>query len=180
MTAPLYSFTSHIDGRNATVNVFIDRVEWERPRSISKGKMFGAVATLGMSAVAGVKNNKTGGSEMIALKAITSVTMVRDGMMWTKISVIASGNTIDFRVTKGSADEIKGVLTQLVLGTHPAQTVTAATAAPVNAPAAPVAQPAPGGQSVPERLSQLDALLGQGYISADEHSARRAAILSSI
>lgn len=63
---------------------------------------------------------KGGGSEMVPVKAISAVTVERDGFRQL-VKVICSGNTIDFRVGRGEADGIKALLTQLMVGTHPAQ-----------------------------------------------------------
>jgi len=35
MNNVLYSFVSHVDGKNAQVRIFSDRVEWEKPRGVS-------------------------------------------------------------------------------------------------------------------------------------------------
>ncbi|WP_260328541.1 hypothetical protein [Streptomyces sp. Ag109_O5-1] len=44
----------------------------------------------------------------------------RDGLMYTEVVVVATGNTIDFRVPHDSAPAIKSLLTDLVLGKVPA------------------------------------------------------------
>ncbi|WP_407358044.1 DUF2510 domain-containing protein [Microbacterium sp. LTA6] len=112
---PLLQFTSHIQGKNAVVTVWPDRVEWLKPRGVSGGKITAGVLTGGLSMLAtGVKNGKTG-TEMIPIKSISSVTTKKDGFSNTLVSVITTGNTIDFRVSHKEAAELKQVLTQLIL-----------------------------------------------------------------
>ncbi|WP_225994472.1 hypothetical protein [Streptomyces sp. SS1-1] len=43
----------------------------------------------------------------------------RDGFMFTKVVVVASGNNIDFRVPHDAAPRIKSLLTDLILGKIP-------------------------------------------------------------
>lgn len=183
----LHQFTSHIDGRNAQVKIYVDRIEWVRPRSISKGKMLTGVATMGLSlAATGTKGSKSGGTEMIPVKSISSVTTGRDGLLNSKVSVIVSGNTVDFRISHSETEIVKSVLTQLILGTHPSQQTSPPPAAPTYAaPPAPVAQvyapPASvPGLTIPERLAQLSYLHQQGILTQQEHDAKRTAILAEL
>lgn len=178
---PLYAFTSHIDGKNAKISIYADRVEWIKPRGISGGKITAGLMTGGLSLLAtGVKNGKSG-TEMIPVKTISSVTTRRDGMLNTVVSVITSGNTVDFRVSHAEAKTVKDTLTQLIMGSHPAQqaapaavAVPAAPAAP--APAAPVAAPT----DVPAALQQLATLRDAGVLTQDEFDAKKAELLARI
>lgn len=112
---PLLQFTSHIQGKNAVVSVWPDRLEWLQPRGISGAKVTAGIMTAGLSMLAtGVKGGKTG-TEMIPVKSISSVTTKKDGFSNTLVSVITSGNTIDFRVSHKEAAELKQVLTRLIL-----------------------------------------------------------------
>jgi len=87
---PLLSFTSHIAGKNAKVRVYPDRIEWQRS---------GSALSLGRGR----------GSEMIPMRQVTSVATRKDGMR-TVVSIITSGNTIDMRVGRGEANQIKPCL----------------------------------------------------------------------
>jgi hypothetical protein len=110
MTAPLLQFTSHINGKNAKVQVFPDRLEWSKA-GLSGGKMLAGAMTMGLSVLAtGVRNKDT---EMIPVRAITSVTS-KKGMANTTVSVITSGNTIDFKISHGEADRLKSTLLRLM------------------------------------------------------------------
>lgn len=167
---PLYVFTSHIGGKNAKVSIFSDRVEWLRPRGISGGKVTAGVLTLGMSVLAtGVKDGKSG-TEMIPVKSISSVTTKRDGFSNSIVSVITSGNTVDFRVSHKEAEMVRDTLTRLVLGTHPQQQAVASAPAPA-APAAP---------DVTAQLQQLAALRDQGILTAEEFDTKKAELLARL
>lgn len=109
MTSALHEFTSHVSGKNATVRVFPDRVEWETAGSVRKGL---AVVTLGASALAsGLRRGA--GSEVIPVKAITSVT-TRKGLRNTTLVIVAAGNTIEANVGHGEAGAIKATLLRLM------------------------------------------------------------------
>lgn len=95
MTA-LMNFTSHIAGKNAEVAIYPDRIEW---------------TTAGKRTLAGRQSS----SEMIPVRAITSVGAKRDGLRYHAVTIIASGNTIDMRVSKAEAEQIKQTVTRLML-----------------------------------------------------------------
>lgn len=170
---PLYQFTSHILGKNAKVEIYPDRVEWERARGVSGGKITAGVLTGGLSMLAtGVRNGKAG-TEVIPIKSISSVTTKRDGLVNSFVSVITVGNTIDMRVSHKEAAIVKQVLTDLMLGKHVSQQDIAAaeTAAPEPAAAAPDHAAA---------LTQLAQLHQQGILTDEEFAAKKAELLSRI
>jgi hypothetical protein len=105
---PLYEFTSHVGGKNAKVQIWPDRVEWAKPQSRS------GVATV-MTLGANYLTKRGVDTEMIPVKAISSVTTKKDGFINTLVSVIASGSTVDFRVSHKEAQAVKDVLTRLIL-----------------------------------------------------------------
>lgn len=107
--APLHQFESHVGGKNARVQIFSDRIEWEKPRSRSLGA---TAMTLGANYF--VKRGID--TEMIPVKSISSVATKRDGMMNTLVQVITSGNSIDFRVSHKEAEQVRSVLNRLILG----------------------------------------------------------------
>jgi hypothetical protein len=135
---PLLRFKSKIEGKNADVAIYVDRIEWSK-ETLSAGKALAAGATLGLSLLKTGTGGRNMGTEMIPVKAVSSVTTKRDGLTVTRVTVIASGNTIDFRVPHAEAEGIKGVLTQLILGNHPAQQTAASPA--VSTPAPPPMRP---------------------------------------
>jgi hypothetical protein len=166
----LKSFKSHIEGKNATVEVYADRVEWTRPRGLSAAKLTAGLMTGGASFVAtGVRSGKAG-TEMIPVKSISSVTTKRDGLLYTKVSAICSGNTIDFRVSHAEAQPIKELLTSLVLGTHPAQQA----GSPQAASQTPAAVVAPDAM---EQLRKLGELHQAGILTEEEFQAKKSELL---
>lgn len=94
-TTPLKTYKSRIEGKNADVAIYRDRVEW----SVTK---------------AGRK--RTHSAEMMPLKAVSSVTSKKDGLAFTKVVLVASGNTVEIRLSHAQADEAKGLLQRLMLG----------------------------------------------------------------
>jgi hypothetical protein len=184
---PLYEFISDIQGKNAKVSVFSDRIEWAQPRGVSKGKLTAGIMTMGMSLAA------TGVREMIPVQSISSVTTKRDGMLNTIVSVITAGNTIDFRVSHAEAETVKKTLTDLVLRRHaapapftppqaqpgsftpPWQTPPAQ---PVHIPKQPTHPSQPAQIDVAAQLQQLLSLRDQGLITPAEFDSKRAEILN--
>lgn len=115
-TGALMSFKSHINGKNADVEIYSDRIEWLMARGVSGAKVTAGVLTMGLSMVAtGVKNGKAG-SQMIPMKSITGVTTKRDGMINTIVTVTSSSAAIGFRVSHKEAEQMRQLLNQLILG----------------------------------------------------------------
>ena len=104
---PLLTFTSHISGKNATVHVFPDRVEWEWPGRVTLTRALGGSMLTGSV-------RKGASTQMIPIRAITSVTSQKDGLRNWRVSIITSGNTIAMRVSKDEADRLKGTLLNLM------------------------------------------------------------------
>lgn len=109
-------FTSHIAGKNAQVRIYSTHVEWEKPGKFGVGKMGAAVATGGLSLAskAGRSGTRGAGTEMIPIKSISSVTTKKDGFTNWAVSIITAGNTIDMRVSKDEAEQIKATLLRLI------------------------------------------------------------------
>ncbi|MCC3277519.1 hypothetical protein LJ753_16770 [Arthrobacter sp. zg-Y20] len=111
MSDPLLSFTSHVAGKNAKVQLFSDRIEWSRA-GVSGGKVAAGMMTGGLSMLAtGVRNKET---EMVPVRSVSSVTS-KKGMVNTVVTVIVPGNTLDFRVSHKEAKEFKERLQGLML-----------------------------------------------------------------
>ena len=177
-TTPLFTFTSHIAGKNAKVEIFRDRIEWAQPRGISVGKITAGLATGGLSLLAtGVKNGKAG-TEMIPVRSITSVTTKRDGLLNTIVSVVTSGNTIDFRVSHNEAAEVRSIVSSLILGGGASAAAAAAAAASVSAPTppAPAAAAAAALDAVAE-IQRFAELHKAGILSNEEFSAKKTKLL---
>lgn len=106
MTAPLMSFASHIDGKNASVVLYPDRIEWDRKSFMSTGaKVATGVMTGGMSLLAtGIKGKHE--SNMILLRAVQGVT-TKKGLLNTQVNVAAGASSISFNCSHGEAEQFK-------------------------------------------------------------------------
>lgn len=168
-TAPLLKFTSHIDGKNAKVQIWVDRVEWNWQGWMGTGAKAGlAVMTVGISyAATGVTRKKA--SETIPLKSITSVTTKKGKGLQTVLQVITSGNTIDMRISHREAEVVRTTLNQLINGSHPAQQERQQ----------PAVAPLPAAiTDVTAQLHQLAGLRDAGILTEAEFSAKKAELLA--
>ena len=172
MSEELLAFKSHIAGKNADVLIFIDRIEWAKEGSIGGGRLALGAATAGLSLLKTGVRKKQQGSEVIPIKSISSVTSEKNGYR-TKVSVICTGNTIDFRVSHDDAKQVKELITSLVLGNHPAQT----SAQPTTAPPPPAA---PAEPDVMEQIRKLGELKDAGLLTEEEFTSKKAELLSRL
>lgn len=171
-TSPIHVFTSHIEGKNATVSIYSDRLEWIKPRGISGGKITAGLLTGGVSLLAtGVKGGKSG-TEMIPIKSITSVTTKRDGLLNSKVVVVTSGNTIEFRVSHDEAAETKDVLTRLILGTHPLQQTPT-----IGNETVPTTSAVPSVEDIPAQIKKLSDLKDAGILTEEEFAQKKSDLL---
>ena len=111
---PLMQFKSHIEGRNADVTIWPDRVEWVRlghRRGLSAKAL---VSTVGVSALAaGLR--KGSDTNMIPVKAVQGVTTHKGGLGYTVVTLITAGDRIEFRVTKDQAEQVRTTMSRLIL-----------------------------------------------------------------
>lgn len=127
----LLEIESHIDGKNARVRVYPDRVEWERGKRASAAKITAGVMTAGVSLLAtGVNTRKGAGVEVIPMRSITSVTQKRDSMVNDVVSVITAGNTIDMRCNRKEGERLRSLILSGINGELEAPKQTAAPEAP--------------------------------------------------
>lgn len=105
MSAPLMSFTSHTQGKNAVVTVFPDRIEWTKKGSDLAHKIK-AASTAGLSLLGGRKEQV----ETILMRAVTNVSVKKDGLRNSKVLVTTAGGVIDFRVSHQEAEQLRNVI----------------------------------------------------------------------
>lgn len=135
---PLMKFKSHIEGKNADVEILTDRIDWSRA-------------------------GRRRGTEMMPVKAISSVMTKKEGFS-SKVVVVASGNTLEFKVDRATAEKAKELLTQLVTGTHPSQQV--------------LSVPTPTASSnVADELVKLASLRDSGVLTDAEFEIQKARLL---
>lgn len=173
---PLYEVESHIDGKNAKVRLWPDRIEWERGRGISGAKITTAVFTMGASAaVTGLRGSKDA-FQMVLLEHVTNVSNAKDGLLYHAVNVqTASGgavNTDSFRVSREEAREFRNA----ILGAMQAlRNPTPRTAPP--SPATPPQQTPPDFLT---QLEQLGKLRDAGVLTDDEFAKKKAEILDRL
>lgn len=137
----LFEGKSHEEGRNATVTLYQDRIERIKER--------------GMASLSKARQD----TEVTPMRSVSSVQAKKDGLMYTKVSVFASGNTIDFRFGHDEAQRFKDALQKLLL--DPAVTSGSATPAPDNL----------------DQLKKLAELKDAGVISEEEFQAKKTQLL---
>ena len=179
----LHEFVSRIEGKNATVQVFPDRIEWHKTGHFT-GHLATGMAELEKSnlgskiAKASVIRPGPGrkkATEMIPVKSLTSVTTEKDGFRYVKVKVIASGNTIDMRVRQGRGGGDQGHAHSPDARDAPVAGGTELAAPPPTAPADGGAAPDPM-----EQLKKLAEMRDAGFMSEEEFDAKRREILDRL
>lgn len=145
-------FKSKVDGKNADVVIYVDRLEWSQSGMLGGRK----------------------GAQTIPIKSISSVTTKKDGLTNTKVTAITSGASIDFRVSHSDAEMVKNTITALIVGSHPAQTG----ALPPPPPSA-VASTTNGASSddLGAKLDHLAGLHASGVLNDAEFASAKARLL---
>lgn len=179
LNIPIMKFKSHVTGKNADVEVYIDRIEYTKEsRMGTASKLALGAATLGTSMLAtGVSGKK--GTEVIPIKSINSVVTKKDGIRFTAVQVIASGNTIDFRVGHGEAEGIRTCLIELMLDKHQTQKIAPLPPAPEATSAIPTPPdaPTPSISSVADEIKKLVELRDLGALSDSEFEEQKKRLL---
>lgn len=145
----LLEVTSHEEGRNSKVRVFGDRIEREKAKA--------------MTSFSRARQD----AEVIPLRSVSSVQAKKDGVIYTKVTVFATGNTIEFRLRHEEAQQLKEAVTRLLLAPPPA-------AAPVHVQAT---TPVPASSKV-DQLRALAQLRYEGILTDQEFEAEKAKILA--
>jgi hypothetical protein len=83
----LAAFPSHIEGRNALVTVWPDRIEWTRKR------MLGRTDT-----------------NEIRMRSVTGVRTRKQGLRYTVVSIDSGSSRVEMRVTKEQAEALRTIL----------------------------------------------------------------------
>jgi Short C-terminal domain len=194
-STPIMEFTSHIDGKNAKVAIWPDRIEWTRHSGAASttGRWTAATFTLGASLLAtGVKGKKD--TNVIPIKMVQGVSTHRKGMRYTAVVVMTASDSVEFHVHSKQAEEAKSTIMRLMLErpeitTAPATPATpAAPAAPAAAAAAPTAvspvSPPPTAEAkqtdVADQLRTLGELHQSGLLTDEEFAAKRAALVEKL
>lgn len=140
---------SHEDGRNSDVTLYRDRIERVRQKKI------------------GSLSRAKQDAEVIPMRAVSSVQAKKDGFAFTKVTVFASQNTIEFRLRHDDAQRFKAAITDLIVAQSPE--VPAAPPTPAGTP--------PAASSVGDELKKLAELRDAGVLTQDEFAAQKAKLL---
>lgn len=160
MSELVMEFTSHIEGRNAKVAVYEDRIEWGRTGWRPPGGATAAVLTGGASLLLPGKRKDT---NMIPIRQIQGVTTHRAGLRYTVVKVATGADAMEFHVPKAQAEEVKATITRLMLGG--------------SAPSAAPSSAAPA--SVADELAKLVQLRDAGALTEEEFAMQKARLLGS-
>lgn len=95
--APILCVTSHDEGRNATVNLYGDRIE--RVKQAKRLSLLRSKEEV----------------EVTPLRAVSSVQAKRDGIRYTKVTVFATGNPIEFRLAHSEAEAFRTELSRRIV-----------------------------------------------------------------
>jgi hypothetical protein len=163
---PLMQFTSHVEGKNAKVAIYTDRIEWARTGLKPPGGVTGVVLSGGLSlALPGRKD-----TNMIPIRQIQGITTHKAGLSYTTVRVATAGDATEFRVTKREAQQVKSTLLQLM--NQPAQPVT-------NQPMQQAASLVDSTQLVADEIRKLADLRDAGLLTDVEFAAQKARLLGS-
>ncbi|MGQ0846524.1 MAG: SHOCT domain-containing protein [Sporichthyaceae bacterium] len=141
----LFVGESHDHGRNSIVVLHPDRIERTKPKKLT------ALSSAHQDV------------EMTPTRSVTSVQATKDGVLNTKVTVYASGNTIEFRFAHQEAAQFKDALQRLILHGPPTPP------APTPAPAFDVA----------DQLTKLADLRDRGILTENEFAAQKAKVLGT-
>ena len=89
------AFTSHIEGRNAKVSIYPDRIEWTR----TKWNLLGSRTD----------------TNMVPIRKIEGVTTHHASLVNDSVKVAAGAAGVEFRVPRAKAADIKSTITRLML-----------------------------------------------------------------
>lgn len=90
----LFEFESHVQGINAKVAIFADRIEWSQMKRLAVGKRR---------------------THMMPIKSVSSISMVKDGLTKWKVVALASPESIEFRCSRLDAERARDTIARLLL-----------------------------------------------------------------
>jgi hypothetical protein len=180
----LIQLKSHINGHNADVSIYPDRVEWSRKGILgTAAKATMGVMTMGASLLAtGIRRSEEG--EIIPIDQISHVAKKRGMGLNTVVVLSTSAGDLEMRVSHDDADRVIQVINAIKRGDYKGQAVPTATPAPqapAPAPVAPAPVPAaPAGPSIMDQIAQLGQLHDAGILTDEEFAAKKADLLAKL
>jgi len=168
---PLYVVMTKGEGKNARVTLWPDRLEWEKGRGISAGKIVGGIfLTAGVSLLfTGIRGNSDA-FETLPLSAVVGVTL-KKGDKGHIVSVNTAGGDIDFCVSRQNAADFRiAILTQLQVRENTPTKVVIEGASPAQIQNVDYA----------DQLKKLAELRDSGVLTEEEFQAKKTDILGKI
>jgi hypothetical protein len=167
---PIYVVMTKGEGKNARITLWPDRLEWEKGRGISGGKVFAGLMTLGMSlALTGIRGREDA-YEALPLSAVAAVSL-RNGEKGKIVSVSTAGGDIDFCVSRqNAADFRQAILNQLQVRENTPQRVIIEGAAPAQVQ----------NSDYTDQLKKLADLRDAGILTEEEFQNKKTDILGKI
>lgn len=168
---PIYVVMTKGEGKNARVTLWPDRLEWEKGRGVSAGKIVGGIfLTGGVSLLfTGIRGNKDA-FEALPLSAVVSVS-IKKGDKGQIVSVNTAGGDIDFCVSRNNAAEFRtAILNQLQVRDNTPQRVIIEGAQPAQV----------ANVDYTEQLKKLAELRDSGILTEEEFQAKKIDILGKI
>jgi hypothetical protein len=172
---PVMTFKSHIEGKNADVAIWPDRIEWGQNRGAGAGRTTArwtaAAATGGLSLFKTGLGGRDKGTNMIPVRMIQGVSTRRKGITFTIVRVATGGDAVEFHVSAGDADRVKAcIMAQM---TAPSSINPLSAVAPSAAAAAVATAPSLG-----DEITKLARLRDSGIINQAEFDTAKAKLLA--
>lgn len=118
MSAHTLHVKSKIEGKNADVFVYPDRIEYGKSGWMGTGaKAALGTMTLGASLLAtGLGGPKQKSATVLPMKAINLITIKRDGLINSVVTFSTSGGTIEVKCSHADAKELQATVQRHMLG----------------------------------------------------------------
>lgn len=158
---PVLQFKSHIEGKNADVTIWPDRIAWSELGKITMTRLAGAAITKGK-----VGMRKGSDTNIVPIRAIQGVTTHKGGIGYTTVEVMTSADRVSFRVSKGDAEQVKDTILRLMRELSPS----------AGSPSASE-NPPPSSGSTADELVKLAQLRDAGVLSEEEFRVQKARLL---
>ena len=155
---PLLQFKSHVEGKNADVTIWPDRIEWAQLGKVTMTRLTAAAVTGGK-----VGMRKGSDTNVLPIRAVQGVSTHRAGIGYTTVEVVSAGDRVGFRISKDLADQVKETILMLMREPEPS-------------PSSSIREPTVA-TSLADELSKLSQLRDQGVLSDEEFIAQKARLL---
>lgn len=118
MQAPIYTGKSRIDGKNADVRIYHDRIEWEQAARGAGWNITAlalACCTIGISLIWMRPQFTTAATQMVPGARINGVSSRKDGPMHTTVTITSGQASLRVRLPHEKASEVVSVLSTLAV-----------------------------------------------------------------